>query len=173
MPASQVFTGARAVFKLGGSPVGYALGVNGTTNINYQPLNVLGHLEVIEHVPVAYTVEMNANLSRLGSQTRMNAGASFPGLREGGDNDGSLTSPQIMPAFGTDGLNIIKSGELAATIYDRVTQKSLYTIKGVKCSQKGWDITAAGAVAENCVFVARISVEDGENDGTIGDVAAA
>ena len=64
---SQVFSGARAVFKLGGDPVGYALGTNGTTGINYNPIQVLGHLEVLEHVPVAYTVELNANLARLAS----------------------------------------------------------------------------------------------------------
>ena len=61
---SEVFSGARSVFKLDQKPVGYAIGVSGTTGINYQPLNVLGHLEVVEHVPVSYTVEMSANLAR-------------------------------------------------------------------------------------------------------------
>lgn len=163
---SEVFSGARSVFKLDGKPVGYAIGCSGTTGINYQPLNVLGHLETVEHVPVAYTVEMNANLARLAKATRLKGFSNFPGLRA--DVEGGLESPQIMPAFGTNGLSILQSGELQSVIYDIVTQQSLYTIAGVKCSQKAWDIQAGGMVAENCAFVARIMNEGGESVGTIG-----
>lgn len=163
---SQVFSGARTVFKLANQPVGYALGCNGTTGINYQPLNALGHLETLEHVPVAYTVEMSANLARVAQASRLAPFQNFPGLRP--DIDGSLTSPQIMPAFGTNGLNILQSGELTAVIYDIVTQNTLYTIQGVKCSQKAWDIQAGGMVAENCNFVARITNELNETNAPIG-----
>jgi len=163
---SEVFSGARAVFKVGGKPVGYALGCSGTTGINYQPLSVLGHLEVVEHVPVAYTVELTSNLARIAKSSRLKSFQNFPGLRS--DIEGGLESPQIMPAFGGNGLTILQSGELQAVIYDIVTKQTLYTISGVKCSQKAWDIQAGGMVAENCTFVARISNEGGENTGTIG-----
>lgn len=163
---SEVFSGARCVFKLGGKPVGYAIGCSGTTGINYQPLSVLGHLEVVEHVPVAYTVEMTANLARIAKATRLNQYQKFPGLRP--EVEGSGISPQIMPSFGSNGLNILQSGELTSTIYDTVTQATLYTIDGVKCSSKAWDIQAGGMVAEQCQFVARISTEGGQADATIG-----
>lgn len=163
---SEVFSGARAVFKLDGKPLGYAIGVSGTTGINYQPLNVLGHLEVVEHVPVAYTVEMNANLARIAKATRLQSSTDFPGLR--GDVEGGLESPQIMPAFANNGLSILQSGELQSVVYDTVTQTSLYTISGVKCAQKAWDIQAGGMVAENCNFVARIAAEGGQVEGTVG-----
>lgn len=163
---SEVFSGARCVFKLEGKPVGYALGVSGSTGINYQPLSVLGHLEVVEHVPVSYAVELSANLARIAKATRMANYANFPGLRS--DLDGGLESPQIMPAFGTNGMNILQSGELQSVIYDVVTQTSLNTISGVKASQKNWDIQSGGMVAEQCTFVARISAEGGQTDGTIG-----
>lgn len=163
---SEVFSGARSVFKLDGKPVGYAIGVSGTTGINYQPLNVLGHLEVIEHVPVAYTVEMTANLARVAKATRLQNSTEIPGLR--GDVEGGNESPQIMPAFANNGLSILQSGELQAVVFDVVTAESLYTISGVKCSQKAWDVQASGMVAENCNFVARIASEGGQNIGTIG-----
>lgn len=162
---SEVFTGARAVFKLDNKPLGYAIGCSGTTGINYQPLNTLGHLETVEHVPVAYTVELTANLARLAKATRLAGFNNFPGLRA--DVEGGLESPQIMPSFGSNGLNILQSGELQAVIYDIVTKETLYTISGVKCAQKAWDIQAGGMVAENCTFVARIANEGGEG-GTVG-----
>ena len=164
---SEVFSGARSVFKLDQKPVGYAIGVSGTTGINYQPLNVLGHLEVVEHVPVSYTVEMSANLARIAKATRLQSSTDFPGLR--GDVEGALQSPQIMPSFTNNGLDIIQSGELQSVVYDTVTQSSLYTISGVKCSQKAWDVQAGGMVAENCNFVARIAAEGGQTVGTIGE----
>ena len=163
---SSVFTGARSVIKFGNLPIGYALGCSGTSGINYQPLSCLGHLEVVEHVPTAYTVEMSANMARLAQASRLAPFQNFPGLRP--DVEGSLNSPQIMPSFGTNGLNILQSGELTSVIYDVVTQKTLYTIQGVKCSQKAWDIQPGGMVAENCTFVARIMNELDETDAPIG-----
>lgn len=171
MPASQVFTGARALLKIGNDAIGYCLGVSGNTAINYQPLQAIGHLEVLEHVPVAYTVEMQANMSRLAGFTRLSPGTTFP--RSTAAIEGTSDSPQVMPAFGTDGLAILQTGELTVTIYDRVTQKTIYTISGVKCAQKNWDIQGGGAVAENCTFVARIMNEDGENESALADTAAA
>lgn len=163
---SEIFSGARAVFKLDNKPVGYAVGCSGSTGINYQPLSVLGHLEIVEHVPVAYSVELSANMARIAKATRTNNYNNFPSLRS--DVEGGLQSPQIMPAFGTNGLNILQSGEMQAVIYDIVTKQTLYTISGVKAASKNWDIQAGGMVSENVTFVARISSEGGENDGTIG-----
>jgi hypothetical protein len=169
MSASTVFSGARAILKLAQAAVGYVVNCSGTTGINYQPLNVLGHLEVVEHVPTAYTVEMTASLARVASVTRLNSGgaANFPGTLTGVDS--GADSPQVMPAFGVDGTGsaILTSGELQADIYDRVLGgAAIYTIKGVKCSQKAWEIAAGGMVAENCTFVARIQGEKGENTST-------
>ena len=163
---SEVFSGARAIFKLQGQAVGYAVGCSGSTGINYQPLSVLGHLEVVEHVPTAYTVELSANMARIAKATRVNKYDNFPALRA--DIEGGIGSPQIMAGFGSNGLNILQSGEMQAVIYDIVTKKSLYVISGVKASQKSWDIQAGGMVSESVTFVARLSSEDGEGDNTVG-----
>jgi len=169
MSASSVFTGARAVLKVGNKPVGYAINCSGTTGINYQPLNVLGHLEVVEHVPVAYTVEFTASLARVATASRLNTAATFPSLSA--NIEGGTESAQIMPAFADDGSPILQSGELTAVIQDRITKGSLYTISGVKCAQKAWEIAAGAMVSENCNFVARIMAEEGENTGVIADAA--
>lgn len=166
MSSSTIFSGARAILKLAQAAVGYVVNCSGTTGINYQPLSVLGHLEVVEHVPTAYTVELTASLARVAKVTRTNSGtsANFPGTFAG--IDGGVDSPQVMPSFGVDGDGtvILTSGELQADIFDRVLGgAALYTIKGVKCAQKAWEIAAGGMVAENCTFVARISGEAGEN----------
>lgn len=166
MSTSTIFSGARAILKLAQQAVGYVVNCSGTTGINYQPLNVLGHLEVVEHVPTSYTVEMTASMARVATATRLNSAAptNFQGTFAG--IDGGVDSPQIMPSFGVDGDGsvILTSGEMQADIFDRVLGgAALYTIKGVKCAQKAWEISAGGMVAENCTFVARISGENGEN----------
>lgn len=169
MSTSSIFSGARAILKLGAAAVGYVVNCSGTTGINYQPLSVLGHLEVVEHVPTAYTVELTASLARVATVTRLNTGkaASFPGTVS--TIDGGVDSPQVMAAFGDDGTTILTSGELQADIFDRVQGgASLISIKGVKCAQKAWEIASGGMVAENCTFVARIQNEKGESTTALG-----
>ncbi|MGZ3772943.1 MAG: hypothetical protein ACXVCY_04155 [Pseudobdellovibrionaceae bacterium] len=163
---SQVLSGARMVFKLANKPVGYALGVNVSAGINYQPVSVLGHLEVVEHVPVAYQVEMSASMARIATASRLAGYENFPGLRSG--LEGGVSSPQIIPAFGEDGMGILTSGEMTSTLQDLVTKKSLYTVSGVKGASKNFEISPGSVVGEQCSFVARILNEDGENVGSIG-----
>lgn len=165
MATSQVFSGARAQFKIDGDFVGYSLGCTGVTGINYTPVQALGHLEVLEHVPTAYTVEMTSNLSRIASVTRLAPGDLT------GTPENLVKTPQLMPAFGPTGYSgkaILESGELKATIYDRVLEKTIYTITGCKASQKSWDATAAGAVAENITWVAKTMSEEGQSEAAIG-----
>jgi hypothetical protein len=166
--ASKVFSGARAVLKIGAQTVGYMLAVTGSTAINYAPIEGCGSLAVLEHVPIGYTVEMTAQLSRLAAFTRMASQTAMP-LPDAGGEAGSVTatSPQIMPAFGTDGMGILKSGGMTAYIYDQVTAANVYTVKGVKCTTKSWDISGRAPVAENCNFVARLMIDQGENTSEI------
>lgn len=170
MSASTIFSGARAIIKLAQAAIGYIVNCSGTTGINYQPLNVLAHLETVEHVPVAYTVEMSASLARVANVTRLAQGTAdrFPGTKAS-IGDGGADSPQVMAPFGDDGLPILTAGELQADIFDRVLGgDALYSIGGVRCSQKAWEMAPGGMVAENCQFVARTSNEFGENTGAFG-----
>jgi hypothetical protein len=148
---SQVFSGARALLKINDKTVGYCLAMTGSTVINYAPIDCCGTLGVVEHVPTGYTVEMTAQLSRLASFSRLAEASMTAG--EWADSQ-IVASPAIMPSYGADGLDIINSAAFQATIYDRVSKSILYTIDGVKCSNKSWDVGARAAVAENCTFVA-------------------
>ena len=165
---SQVFSGARAFLKINGTIVGYMLAVSGTTGINYAPIEACGSFAVIEHVPIGYTVEMTAQLSRLAQFTRL-AQATGVQVSDGSAQAVEGDMPQIMPAHGTDGLAILESGELTAVIQDRVTNTSVYTIAGVKASQKAFDIGGRAPVAENLNFVARLIEEDGESSEPLSD----
>ena len=163
---SEVFSGARAILKLNGTIVGYCLAMTGSTAINYTPIDACGSLAVVEHVPVGYVVELTAQLSRLARFTRLNTGEFV--TPEGVAQAAEATSPQIMPAFAGDGMSILTSGELTAVVQDVVNKISVYTVKGVKCTTKAWDVSGRAPVAENCNFVARLMVEDQENTAAIG-----
>jgi hypothetical protein len=168
--SSQVFSGARAILKIGGQTVGYCLAMTGNTAINYQPIEACGNLAVLEHVPIGYTVEMTAQLSRLANFTRLANQTDF----HTPPNSAAATakqSPRVMPVYGLDGSGILKSGELTAVIQDVVLNKAVFTIKGVKCTSKAWDVSGRAPVAENCNFVARYMVEDQEDESALGELA--
>ena len=63
--AANVFSGARARFKINQSAVGYAAGVSGSESIDYEPVDVLNLLEVKEFVPVAYRATLSAQIFRV------------------------------------------------------------------------------------------------------------
>ena len=142
--ASQTFSGARAVFFIdnggGPIPVAFAGGVSGEELIDYEPVDVLGLLEVREHVPVAYRTSLNAQIFRVV-----------------GD---SLKQQGIMPIQD----EIITSGDLEAIIRDdKVSKNTVQLFQGVRCSGHTFDVTARGIVQENVTFVAIRTVDEFEN----------
>jgi len=152
--ASKTFSGARAVFFIdsggGPVPVAFAGGVSGEELIDYEPIDVLGLLEVREHVPVAYRTSINAQIFRV-------------------VND-SLKAQGIMPVQD----EIITSGDLEALVRDEgkarlggtttgLTNETIQLFQGVRCSGHSFDITARGVVQENVTFVAIRTVDELEN----------
>lgn len=133
--ASATFSGARAIFLINSTPVAFAGGVSGEETVEYEPVDVLGLLEVKEHVPVAYRASLNAQIFRVVGQ--------------------SLKQQQILPSVE----NIIQSEDLTAAIQDTVTNETVSLFTGVRCSGHTWDVTARGIVQENVTFVA-IKVQD-------------
>jgi hypothetical protein len=135
MAASNTFSGARAVFKINGANVGFAGGVSGEEQIDYEPVDVLNLLEVREHVPVAYRTSLNAQIFRVVGN--------------------SLKVRGIMPIQE----EIITSGDLEAVVQDSVSGTTVQLFEGVRASGHSFDITARGIVQENVSFVA-IRVKD-------------
>lgn len=87
-------------------------------------------IEVLEHVPVGYRVNLNANIFRV-------VGASLKNLG-------------IFP----QNSNILTSGALTASIEDTQTGRNAYAVQGVKAATKTFDLSARALVTENLSFVA-------------------
>jgi len=140
----QVFSGPRALFKIGPNPIGYASDVNGEETIQYEPVDCLDLLEVKEHVPVAYRCSLTARVFRVIGQSVKALGI-FPKLSD-----------------------VITSSSLTATISDAKpiegVEKSMAYFTGVRCSGHTWDTNARGLVSDNVNFVA-IRVEDETEHG--------
>lgn len=135
----QVFTGPRALFKVGKDPVGYAGNVSGEETIDYEPVDTLDLLEVKEHVPVAYRCSLNATVFRIIGQSLKKVGI-FPTIQ-----------------------SIVTSESLTASIEDAKPveggRRTMAFFQGVRASGHTWDVTARGLTADNVTFVA-IRVED-------------
>ncbi len=127
--AANVFSGARARFKIDGVPVGFAAGVSGSESIDYEPVDVLDLLEVREFVPVAYRATLSAQVFRVIGK--------------------SLKALGIFPKQD----NILTSGDLTCTIEDRLTGETMAQFEQCKAQEHTFDVTARGIVSENVTFV--------------------
>lgn len=128
--ASQTFSGARAIFLINSVPVGFAGGMSGSEEIDYEPVDVLNLLEVKEHVPVAYRTSLNAQVFRVVGSSLKKLGI-IPRLEE-----------------------IITSGDLEAAVQDSVTGSTVALFTGVRASSQNFDVTARGLVQTAVSFVA-------------------
>lgn len=128
---SRTLSGARARFKINGEKVAYAGGVSGEEAVDLEPVDVLDLIEVLEHVPVGYRANLNANIFRV-------VGASLKVLG-------------IFP----QNTNILTTGELEASVEDTLEEGRIaYLFQGVKAASKGFDMSARSLVTENISFVA-------------------
>ena len=127
--ASNVFSGARARFKIDGNIVGFAGGVNGSESIDYEPVDVLDLLEVREFVPVAYRATLSAQIFRVIGQ-----------------------SVKALGIFPTEE-NILTSGDLTCAVEDVLTGNTMAQFEACKAQEHSFDITARGIVSENVTFV--------------------
>ena len=127
--AANVFSGARARFKIDGVPVGFAAGVSGSESIDYEPVDVLDLLEVKEFVPVAYRATLSAQVFRV-------IGSSLKRL-------GIFPQEQ----------NILTTGDLQCSIEDKLTGETMAQFQGCKAQEHTFDVTARGIVSENVTFV--------------------
>lgn len=129
-------SGSRTMFAINGAPVGYAAGVSGGEQISYEEIEVLDLLETREFVPVAYKCTLSAQVFRLIGKS-LKALSIFPAT-PGGDKDD---------------LQILTSGDLEATLVDKVSNSTYGKFIGVKCSGHDFDVSARGIVSDNVSFV--------------------
>lgn len=139
---TRVFTGARCLFLFNGEIVGFASGVSGSEEIQYEPVETLDHLEVREHAPVGYRVTLTAQVFRTISQ----------GASDDVNAPGSLKQQQIFPKFD----DIFRIQGVDAVIQDdpRISGKILHQFQTVKTSSYNFNVTARGITGQNVNFVA-------------------
>jgi hypothetical protein len=92
---STVMTGAKAKFTIDGKVIAYASNVSYNENIQYEAINVLDVLNVLEHAEVGYTVDMQCQSFRVPNQSVKQLGImkSLPQLLTQGVMDSMVTDP--------------------------------------------------------------------------------
>ena len=151
MAVSNTFTGARAVFYIGATPVAFAGGMSGEELIDYEPIDVLGLLEVREHVPVAYRVSLSAQIFRVIGDS-LKAQSIMP------RQDDILTTDTLTAAVKNEGKG--KYGSQS-----KLPNATVQLFQEVHCSGHTFDITARGVVQENVSFVAIRTTDESEPNG--------
>lgn len=146
----KVLTGARVRLEIDGRAIGHGTVASYTESIGYDPITVLDHLEVVEHVPVAYDVAFTASRIYLVTKDLKDAAtALFPTWPAGGDSTGFL-------------FNILQKAEMQASIIDRVGtdeqnpgEKTIVQLQGVKIASHNLTFGARAIVGQDIAFVAR------------------
>lgn len=138
---TRVFSGARTLFVFNGEVVGFANGVSGSEEIQYEPVDILDHLEVVEFVPVGYRTTLAAQIFRTVSQ----------GASDDVNAPGSLKQQNIMPKF--DDIYRIQGVDAIVQDDPRLSGKILHQFQGVKTSSYNFSITPRGIVGQNVNFV--------------------
>ena len=132
----RVFVGARARLLIKGVKVGYARNCSGGESIDYEEVNGLDNIEVLEYAATKYRVRFSAGFVRLVGETAKTLGH-FP--RVGQNPDEHLS-------------NILTSGELTITIEDNVTGNLIMTLEQAKASSNNFNIDAVGVVGRDMEF---------------------
>lgn len=141
-----IATGARIRLTLTGVTVALATRAGVNEEINFQPIEVLDNIEVIEHVPVGYTTGLNASQVRLIGET--------------------VTSLGFMPRKGQSAAdflrNILTQDDIVAQLEDSQTDIVVARIVGVKLASRNFTVDARGVVNEDVTFVSRRFLDEAE-----------
>lgn len=145
----NVFSGARARFSMNGETIGYATNCSGSEEIEYVPIEVLDHIEVVEWVPVSYRVTFTASRVRLIGASSGTAG-SFRG--------GNFNGRPLLANLGADDVqhrtNIFALEPFDATIEDTQSRQIFMQLQQVNIASHNWALTPRGIVGEDIIFVA-------------------
>ena len=136
---SKVLTGARAIFKIQGNKIAYASDCSYNINHDHQPIECLDRIDVIEHAEIGYNVGFTCSVFRVADKSATNLG--------------------IQPLLEA----ILTQQELTAEIIDKITNKTILRITGVKFTGRSGSVGARSPGNETWTFVGlRASDEGGE-----------
>lgn len=145
-PPSDVLSGARANFMLNGVSVGYAGQCSVAHNYSYSPIQVIGSLEVLGHVPTAYMSSLTFNQLRLvGTNLRTAGWWPFVG-----------NTP-------TDHLRaLVAIPELTAVLEDSVTSTVCALAIGCRIESSSLNVSSSGLWGEDVSVVVRRILLEGD-----------
>jgi hypothetical protein len=130
----------------------------------YEPVDTLDNIETAEYVPVGYRVTFSCAVFRTVAGTTATGPISTNGPRAPKEGElGSLkkNSVGLFPRSTGTPSEILTNGSMSASITDRLTNTTLYTLQEVKAQTLNFSITARGIVAQNVTFNAiRMGSED-------------
>jgi hypothetical protein len=140
--ATATSTGARVIFKVGGSEVIFANALSYTVAHAHQPVDVMGQPEPAEYAETGYTVNFTATLFRVNAR-----GAESQGLR-----------PRLE--------DLMRQPELSCTMVDKVDSSTLFTISRVKCTQEDFNVDARNL---SQLVLSFVGIKMSESDSTRGE----
>ena len=136
MADPKFIQGARVRLYIGEKAIGYCSGVDGEETIDYEPVNVINQIKVVEFIPVAYRCSMSATIFRVVGETLK-----------------SKTLGSVFPDNSTRE-NILTSGDLNGRIENDIEKINLYSVYGMKAASQNFRIESRGIVSTNANFVA-------------------
>ena len=126
--------GARARLYFNGTTLaGWCTGVRVSENMQLQRVDVLGNIDSEEIEPVGRQVTMTADFVRILSE--------------------SLQEQGIWPRGGT--FDVLNFPEMSATIYDEVGGAPIYTLEGIVCETRNFQVDRMGLMTVNATFQVR------------------
>ena len=134
--AAQVVSGARAILKIGDEEIGYATGVQASEQIDYQPVEQLGEVDVVTYEPTARRITMSCSLLRILNATQLT---------------------NLFPASGQGTTaNVLDFSELTAEViqtHGDGAGTTLYKFEGVKPTSRNFTLDRGGIMMVNANFV--------------------
>lgn len=133
--ANKVVSGARAILKIGDIEIGYATGVQASEQIDYQPVEQLGEIDVVTYEPTARRITMSASMLRIFNTSQLVA--LFPA-------SGQNTTQDVLDFLEMN----------AEVIENKANGKTLYKFEGVKPTSRNFTLDRGGIMMLNANFVA-------------------
>lgn len=139
MAATQVLSGARIIAAFGNNIFVWGTNVTFGEEYQYEAAETLDYLEVREWVPVAIRVSLSAGLFRtIGN----------------GPGEGSVKQQGLMPRNEGSPNKVLLADPLDCVLIDRVTNKRIIGIQGVKLASYNIAVTPKGLLGTDVNFVA-------------------
>lgn len=146
-PPSNTLSGPRASFTINGIVVGYASQCSVAQSYSYSPVNVIGSVETLAHIPTSYSASVTFNNLRLVGQTLRTLGWWVP--------LGNGPTEHLR--------NLVQLPELTAVLEDTVTNTVCGLILGVRIESSSLNVSAGGLWTEDYSCVCRRVLMEGDS----------